>query len=196
MHAAATAGGAEVENRNGLPLFTSHSIRWDGPAMNPPRTPMAFDRVPTWMSTRLASSPKWATVPLPPGPSTPLAWASSIIMIAPCFSATSTRAGSGAMSPSIENTPSVISSCRRPGAFDSSSSLSAAAASLCGKTLISARDSRAPSMIEAWFNWSETITSSLARIAATVPEFAVNPDWNMIESSAPLKAANRRSSSR
>jgi hypothetical protein len=51
-------------------------------------------------------------------------------------------------------------------------------------------------MIDAWFSWSETITSSLDRIAATVPAFAVNPDWNISASSACLNAANRRSSSR
>ena len=52
MHAATTAGGAEVENRNGRPRFCNHSMRWCDPAMNPPSTPMAFDSVPTWMSTR------------------------------------------------------------------------------------------------------------------------------------------------
>ncbi len=51
-------------------------------------------------------------------------------------------------------------------------------------------------MIDAWFSWSETMTSSGDRIAATVPEFAVKPDWNISAASAPLKAANRRSSSR
>ena len=43
---------ALVEKRYGRPRFWSHSIRCDGPAMNPPRTPIAFDSVPTWMSTR------------------------------------------------------------------------------------------------------------------------------------------------
>jgi hypothetical protein len=51
-------------------------------------------------------------------------------------------------------------------------------------------------MIEAWFSRSLTITSSRSRIAATVPAFAVKPDWNMRASSACLNAANRRSSSR
>ena len=41
-----------------------------GPAMNPPSTPIAFESVPTWMSTR-PWSPKWSTVPAPPVPSTP-----------------------------------------------------------------------------------------------------------------------------
>ena len=99
------------------------------------------------------------------------------------------------MSPSIENTPSVTSNCRRPGAAVSSSSASAAFTSLCGNTLISARDRRAPSMMDAWFSWSETITSSLDRMAATVPAFAVNPDWNISAASACLKFAKRRSSS-
>ncbi len=51
-------------------------------------------------------------------------------------------------------------------------------------------------MIEAWFNRSETITSSFDRIAATVPAFAVKPDWNIRAESACLNAAKRSSSSR
>ena len=51
-------------------------------------------------------------------------------------------------------------------------------------------------MIDAWLSSSETITSSRDRIAATVPAFDVNPDWNISAASAPLNAANRRSSSR
>ena len=51
-------------------------------------------------------------------------------------------------------------------------------------------------MIEAWLRRSDTITSSFARIAATVPEFEVKPDWNIRAASECLKAANRRSSSR
>ena len=57
MQAAATAGGADVEKRNGRPRFTSHWIRTVGPAMNPPSTPIAFDSVPTWTSIRLGSRP-------------------------------------------------------------------------------------------------------------------------------------------
>ena len=87
-------------------------------------------------------------------------------------------------------------SCRRPSREVSSSSCPAASASRCGNTLISARDSRAPSMIDAWLSSSETITSSRVRIAATVPAFAANPEGNISASSAPLNAAKRRSSSR
>ena len=100
------------------------------------------------------------------------------------------------MSPSIENTPSVTSNCRRPSDLLSCRSASAWSASLCSNTLISARESLAPSMIDAWFRRSLTITSCLSRIAATVPAFAVKPDWNISASSACLNAANRRSSSR
>ena len=60
------------------------------------------------------ASPKWSTVPRPLRPSTPDECASSIIMMAPCRSAISTSAGSGAISPSIEKTPSVMRSLR-PG---------------------------------------------------------------------------------
>ena len=39
------------------------------------------------------------------------------------------------------------------------------------------------------------MTSSGVRMAATVPAFDVNPDWNIRAASAPLNSANRRSSS-
>ena len=77
-------------------------------------TPIAFDSVPTWIATR-PWSPKWSTVPRPFRPSTPDAWASSTKTAAPNSSAASTIPGSGAMSPSIENTPSVTTRIRRYG---------------------------------------------------------------------------------
>ena len=43
------------------------------------------------------------------------------------------------------------------------------------KTLIAARLGRHPSMMLAWFSSSEMTTSSLVRIAETVPAFAVKP---------------------
>ena len=51
-------------------------------------------------------------------------------------------------------------------------------------------------MIDAWYSSSETMTSSRVRIAETVPAFAAKPDGNISAASAPLNAANRRSSSR
>ena len=78
--------------------------------MNPPRTPIAFDSVPTWMSTRAVQAEVRDGALAARSRARREACASSTIMIAPCRSATSTRPGSGAMSPSMENTPSVISS--------------------------------------------------------------------------------------
>ncbi len=54
--------------------------------------------------------PKWSTDPRPLRPSTPEAWASSTIMMAPYFSASAASLSTGPMSPSIEKTPSVITS--------------------------------------------------------------------------------------
>lgn len=67
---------------------------------------MALESVPSWMSTR-PYKPKWLVVPLPCSPSTPEACASSTITTASYFSANSTISGSGAISPSMLNTPSV-----------------------------------------------------------------------------------------
>ena len=58
-----------------------------------------------------------------------------------------------------------------------------------------ALDKRAPSMMEAWFSWSEMMKSSLPRIAETVPAFAANPDWNTTQASTFLKRAIFSSSS-
>ena len=91
-------------------------------------------------------------------------------------------------------TPSVMSSLRwlagRP-----CSTLRAAAASLCGNTLIVARLRRQPSMMLAWFSSSETTTSSLVKTAATVPAFAAKPLWNTTTASVFLNSARRRSNS-
>ena len=48
-------------------------------------------------------------------------------------------------------------------------------ASELGKTLIGALLRRQPSMMLAWFNSSEMITSSFVSTAATVPAFAAKP---------------------
>ena len=74
---------------------------------------MAFDSVPTWTSTR-PCMPKWSMVPRPFFPNTPLACASSTIMMQPVSSASAQSAGSGPRSPSMLKTPSVISSLRWP----------------------------------------------------------------------------------
>jgi len=91
-------------------------------------------------------------VPRPLRPNTPEAWASSTIMIAPYFSASSHNAGSGPMSPSMEKTPSVISNFFPGWSLMPASLSSASAMFLCSKTRILARDKRAPSMMEASFS--------------------------------------------
>ena len=76
----------------------------------------------------------------------------------------------------MEKTPSVISSFL-PGSFLTLASCSSACAmSLWRKTRIFAFDSRAPSMIEAWFSASEMMKSSLPSTAETVPALAAKPD--------------------
>src|SRR6266540_6963049 len=59
--AAATAGGWEVEKRNGRARWMRTSRRAREPATYPPSTPTALDNVPTWMATR-PWRPKWSTV--------------------------------------------------------------------------------------------------------------------------------------
>src|ERR1700678_4401287 len=91
-------------------------------------------------------------VPRPAFPNTPEECASSTIMMAPCRSAASANPGSGPMSPSIEKTPSEISSFLPETPSSSASIFAAAATSLCGNTWIFALESRHPSMMLAWFN--------------------------------------------
>ena len=149
---------------------------------------MAFDSVPTCTST-LPCNPKWSTDPRPLRPSTPEAWASSTIMMAPYFSASAASLSTMPMSPSIEKTPSVITSLWPGSLAISFSSSSQWAASLWRKTLILARDRRAPSMILAWFSSSERMKSSLPRIELTAPALAVKPLWKTTQASTFLKRA-------
>src|SRR5271157_4130854 len=117
------------------------------------------------------------------------------IMMAPYFSAASHRPGSGPMSPSIEKTPSVISSFLPGWSFTLASCSSAWATSLWRKTRICAFDKRAPSMIDAWFSASEMMKSSFPNTAETVPALAANPDWKTTHASTFLKRAIFSSSS-
>ena len=117
------------------------------PATYPPSAPIALDSVPTWMSTRPCMS-KWSIVPRPFLPNTPLACASSTIMMQPYSSASAQSSGSAPRSPSMLKTPSVMSSLRCD-AGRSFRIFRAASTSLCGNTLIAARLSRQPSMMLA-----------------------------------------------
>ena len=74
-------------------------------ATNPPIEASDLEKVPAMMSTS-SIRPKWAAVPSPFGPSTPRACASSSARAEPYFRAIRTSAGTSAMLPSIEYTPS------------------------------------------------------------------------------------------
>ena len=91
-------GGREEERPRALDEDVAEGLRaGDVAAEHADRLARAC---PTWMATR-PWSPKWSTVPRPFRPRTPDAWASSTKTAASYSSATSTIAGSGAMSPSI-----------------------------------------------------------------------------------------------
>ena len=64
------AGGNEVLNNIGLPLWLNQSCIVLLPATYPPIAPIAFDKVPILKST-LPCKPKWSTVPRPFSPKTP-----------------------------------------------------------------------------------------------------------------------------
>ncbi len=97
--------------------------------------------------------------------------------------------GSGARSPSIENTPSVMINFFPERLVFSCKIRWQSFTSLCLNTLIVALESRAPSIIDAWFNSSEIIKSSLPSTAETVPAFAVKPDWKTTQASTFLNFA-------
>jgi hypothetical protein len=111
-------------------------------------------------------------------PNTPLAWASSTIMMQPNSSAASQSAGSAPRSPSMLKTPSVMSK-RAPrigrARQVSCTTLARPPRPCAGTRLIAARLRRHPSMMLAWFSSSDTTTSSLVSSAETVPAFAAKP---------------------
>ena len=106
LRAAATdAGGSAAEK---IPLRASWrmwSITGALPATKPPTVASDFENVPISRSTS-SSTPKCSGVPRPHSPNTPSPCASSTIRRAPCARASRAISGSGATSPSIENTPS------------------------------------------------------------------------------------------
>ena len=62
-------------------------------------------------------------------------------------------------------------------------------------TATAARESRQPSMMLAWFNWSLRTKSSFSTSVAMIPTLAWYPLLNTSAASVPLKRAMRRSSS-
>ena len=107
-----------------MKLMTSY-----GPAITPPRLAKLLLKVPITRSV-WASRPKYSAVPRPCSPSTPMAWASSVITRARKRCASSTIFGRLQRSPSMENTPSVMMIFPASGSAPSSSA-SRWAMSLC-----------------------------------------------------------------
>ncbi len=104
----------------------------------------------------------------------------------------STICGSGAMSPSMLKTPSVMTRMRPPSTSLNTSSKDARSACLYG--LISARLKRDPSMMLAWFSSSETMVSPLPTKAGMTATFAINPDCRVKAASTRLNRATCLSS--
>src|SRR5439155_88735 len=106
VQAAATAGGWEPLSNHVLDLFKAKFLRSFDPATYPPTTPRAFENVPssTWI---LSSTWKWDGTPRRPSPRTPSPCASSMYTMAPNAALRFAIWSTGAMSPSIENTPAV-----------------------------------------------------------------------------------------
>ena len=104
---AAIAGANELLNRYGRERCRNQSMISRRPLVYPPDAPpIALPSVPVTMSTR-SITPQCSGVPRPPGPTKPTACESSTITIASYRSARSQIAARSAITPSIENTPSV-----------------------------------------------------------------------------------------
>jgi hypothetical protein len=151
-----------------------------------------LDSVTVTTTSGSPASPAAKTAPRPSGPATPNPWASSTRRTAPCSLQAACSSRRGAVSPSTEKSDSTTTRARSSARF--ASSLATASGSLCGVTATRARDSRAPSMIEAWFSASDTIRSPRPASAVRTPTFARYPEENTRADSAPAKAA--RASSR
>ncbi len=106
--AATTCGGRELENRYGRERWRSISITSAFAVVKPPTAPpMALPSVPVKMSI-FSITPLTSAEPRPVAPMKPVAWHSSMWTRAPYFSASAVISSSGAMKPSIENTPSLV----------------------------------------------------------------------------------------
>jgi len=103
------------------------------------------------------------------------------IMIAPYFSARSHKPGSGPMSPSMEKTPSLISSFL-PAVFHARSRSSAWRYS-CARRREFWRVTGALVNNRGVVQLIEMMKSSLPSTADTVPALAANPDWKTTQAS-------------
>ncbi len=161
-------GNADVY-MNVLDVLIHKSIRLFLPDAYPPKLPNPLLRLLTYKSIFFSTLKKFE-VPLPSLPKTKSPWASSKIVIIPCFSANSDIWSNWDQSPSILNIPSVMITFLPfvLRTFRSKSSIL-----LCLKILIFALDNLHASTILAWFNSSLNIVLSLSTIDEIVPMFAM-----------------------
>ena len=163
--------------------------------MKPPQEASDFENVPIRRSTR-SSTPNSSDAPAPRAPSTPAPCASSTISRAPWAAHSSTISGSGATSPSIENTPSTTTSTPPPSSPARTSIFSSLSSRLWRNGRSFARESRQPSRIEAWSPESAITVSPGASSVPSVPTLAWWPVVKTIASSVPIHSASSRSRSR
>ena len=100
--------------------------------------------------------------------------------MAPCWAPRAATRSRGAMSPSMEKTPSVIISMRLKGgaAFSASSrTLARSAVSACLYTFLSAPESLTPSIMLPWLSSSLMMRSPFPASWGMSPEFAAKPVW-------------------
>ena len=181
---------------NGRDWIRRNSITSAGPAITPPHEASDFENVAIRRSTR-SSTPSSSQVPAPRAPSTPRAWASSTISRAPNRAHSSAISGSGATSPSIENTPSTTTRMPPPSVGRPSRAVARAGRSGCAGTPgawrargCSRRGSRRGRRSR------RSPCRPGPRIVPSAPTFAWWPVVNTSAASVPSQSASSRSSSR
>mmetsp|Transcript_19852 Transcript_19852/g.64588 ORF Transcript_19852/g.64588 Transcript_19852/m.64588 type:complete len:236 (+) Transcript_19852:230-937(+) len=173
--AAATDGASVFEKRYGRAFWRSVcTISFLAAVYPPVAPPIAFPSVELTMSTS-PQMPHASSVPRPRSPRKPVAWHSSMKRSASCLRVSASISFRGAMSPSMEKTPSVATSLAR-FPLVSMSFCSRSAKSICLKRCRSALHKRMPSMMDAWLRASEMTASSEVRIASKRPAFASKHD--------------------
>ena len=165
------AGTAAAVNMNERDWTRRKSITSAGPAMKPPQDASDFENVPMRRSTSSSTSIS-SQAPAPRAPSTPTPWASSTISRAPCSRQSATMSGTGAMSPSIENTPSTTTSTPPPSLSERWSIVSSLSSRLWRYGRMRARDIETASRIDAWSPESQITVSPGPSSVPIVPVFA------------------------
>ena len=162
---------------------------------NPPQLASDLENVPIRRSTR-SSMPSSSQAPAPRAPSTPAPCASSTMSRAPNSPQRSAICGSGAISPSIEKTPSTTTRMPPSSALAFSSVRRSLSIRLWRNARSFARLRMQPSRIEAWSPESATTVSPGASSVPSAVRFACAPVAVTSASSVPIQSAISASSSR